>query len=200
MGARVVAAEVVRVVGGDERESGFFGEAVDEGEEGLVFIETVVLEFEEEVVLAEEVGVFVGEAAGFVVAVGEEGFVDVAAKASGEGDEAFGVAAEQVLIDAGLVVEAFEVGGGDELDEVAVALLVLAEEDEVVVAVRVVAHLAALLRDVDFAADDGVDAGGFGGVVKFDGAEEVAVIGEGDGGGFLLGDELHELRDFASAI
>ncbi len=200
VGAGVVAAEVVGVVGGDEREAGVFGEAVDEREEGLVLVEAVVLEFEEEIVFAEEVRVFVGEAAGFVVAVGEEGFVDVAAKAGRERDQAFGVAAEQVLIDAGLVVEAFEIGGGDELDEVAVALLVLAEEDEVVVAVRIVAELAALLGDVDFAADDGVDAGGFGGVVKFDGAEEVAVVGEGDGGGFLLGDKLHELRDFASAI
>ena len=31
---------------------------------------------------------------------------------------------EEVFIDAGLVIEAFEVGGGDEVDEVAVAFLV----------------------------------------------------------------------------
>ena len=58
----------------------------------------------------------------------------------------------------------------------------------------------ALLRDVDFAADDGMDALGFGRVVELDGAEEIAVVGHGDGGHFLLGDDVHELVDFAGAV
>ncbi len=58
----------------------------------------------------------------------------------------------------------------------------------------------ALLRDVDFAADDGMDAGGFGGVVELHRAEEVAVIGHGHGGHFLLGDDLHQLVDIAGAV
>jgi hypothetical protein len=52
---------------------------------------------------------------------------------------------EQVLIDARLVVEAFEKGGGNHLDEVAVAFLVFAEQDQVVVAVGIAAGLVALL-------------------------------------------------------
>ena len=35
-----------------------------------------------------------------------KGFVDVAAEAGGEGDDAFGVGCQQVLVDAGFVVEA----------------------------------------------------------------------------------------------
>ena len=66
---------------------------------------------------------------------------------------------EQVHIDARLVIEAVEIGGGDQVDEVAVAFLVFAEQHEVVVAVGIGAGLVALLRDVDFAADDGMDAG-----------------------------------------
>ena len=58
----------------------------------------------------------------------------------------------------------------------------------------------ALLRDVNFAADHGVDAVVLGVIVELDGAEEVAVIGHGDGGHFLLGDDLHELRDLAGSI
>ena len=107
---------------------------------------------------------------------------------------------QQVEIDAGLVIEAVEVGGGDEVDEVAVALLVFAEEDEVVVAVGIGAGLVALLGDVDLAADDGVDAGGLGGVIELDGAEEIAVVGHGDGGHFLLDRDLHELVDIAGAV
>jgi hypothetical protein len=37
-------------------------------------------------------------------------------------------------------------------------------------------------------------------IVKLDGAEEVAVIGHGDGRHFLLGDDFHELRDLAGSI
>ena len=106
---------------------------------------------------------------------------------------------EQVLIDAGLVVEAFEVGGGDQVDEVAVAFLVFAEQDQVVVAVGIGAGLVALLRDVDFAADDGLDALCLGGVVELDRAEEIAVVGHGDGGHFLF-DDVHELADFAGSV
>ena len=45
----------------------------------------------------------------------------------------------------------------------------------------------ALLGDVDLAADDGLDALRLGCVVELDGAEQVAVIGHGDGGHLLLG-------------
>ncbi len=110
------------------------------------------------------------------------------------------MAREQVLIDARLVVEAVEVAGGDQLDEVAVAFLVFAQQHQVVVAVGFALDADALLRDVDFAADDGVDAVVLGVVVELDRAEEVAVIGHGDGGHFLLGDDLHELRDLAGSV
>ena len=166
----------------------------------LVLLEAVVLHFEEEVVLAEHVRVFVGEAAGVVVLVGQEGFVDVAAQAGRQRDQAFGVAREQVLIDARLVVEAVEVAGGDQVDQVAVAFLVFAEQDQVVVAVGVGAGLVALLRDVNFAADDRMDAFRLGRVVELDGAEEVAVIGHGDGGHLLALRDLHQLLDFAGAV
>ena len=47
------------------------------------------------------------------------------------------MAREQVFINARLVVEAVEVAGGDQLDEVAIALLVLAEQDKMVIAIGV---------------------------------------------------------------
>ena len=198
--AGIVLAEVVRIVGGDERDAGVGGEAVEERVDYFVLVELVVLHFEEEVVLAEDVCVLVGEAAGVFVFIGDQGFVDVAAEAGGEGDDAFGVRGQQVLVDAGFVIEAVEVAGGDEVDQVAVAVLVFAEQNEVVIAVGFRANLVALLRDVDFAADDGVDAFVFGCVVEFDGAEEVAVVGHGDGGHFLFDDQVHELGDFAGSV
>ena len=146
-----------------------------------------------------EVVVVVGEAFGVFVLVVEDGFVEVAAQAGGQADEALGVLREQIFIDAGLVIEAFKVSGGDEVDEVAVAFLVFAKEDEVVIAIGIGAGFV-VAGDVDFAADDGVDAGGFGGVIETDGAEEVAMVGHADGGHVLLGADLHELVDFAGSV
>ncbi len=107
---------------------------------------------------------------------------------------------EQVFIDAGLVIEAFEVAGGDKLDEVFVAFLRFAEQDEMIVAVGIGAGLVALLGDVDFAADDGMNAFFRRFVIKLDSAEEVAVIGHGDRGHLLAFHDLDELLDIASAI
>ena len=84
-------------------------EAVDLRREPLVLLEAVILNFEEEIVLAEDVAIGVGEAARVVVLVGEDGFVEVAAQAGREADEAFRVGGEQIFIDARLVVEAFEI-------------------------------------------------------------------------------------------
>ena len=166
MGAGVVAAQVVRIVGGHQRQAGLLREAIELRGEALVLLQVVVLHFEEEVVAAEDVGVGVGQAAGVVVLVGENGFGDVAAQAGGHADQPFGVLRQQVLIDARLVVEAVEVAGGNQLDEVAIAFLVLAEQHQVVVAVGIGARLVALLRNVHLAADHRMDAVGLGGVIE----------------------------------
>ena len=69
----------------------------------------MVLHFEEEIVLAEDVGIGVRQAPRFVVLVGEDGLGDVAAQAGRHADQSLGVLRQQVLIDAGLVVEAVQV-------------------------------------------------------------------------------------------
>jgi len=107
---------------------------------------------------------------------------------------------QQVGIDAGFVVKALQVRRRHQLNEVAIAFLVLAQQDQMVVAVRIVLERLPLLRDIHLAADHGVDALLLGRVVELDRAEQVAVVGHGDGGHFLLGDGVHELGDLACAV
>src|SRR5579863_6128205 len=198
--AGVFAAQIMRVVGGDQRDAGFDGEAIDLGDETLVLVEPMVLNFEKEVFLAEDVAVGVSEPAGVVVFFGENGFVEVAAQAGREADEAFGMCGEEILVDARLVVEAFQERRGNHLDQVFVAFLVLAEQDEMVVTVAVDARLESLLGNVHLATDDRMNPLRLRGVVEADRAEEVAMIGHGDSGHFLLCDDFHELIDFARAV
>ena len=56
------------------------------------------------------------------------------------------------------------------------------------------------LRNVDFTADDGPDALLFCFGIEFDRAEQVAVIGHGDGRHFLLSHHVHQLPNLAGAI
>ena len=73
--------------------------------------------------------------AGLVLPFAEQCFAQLPAEAAGEADEALGVFGEVGLADAGLAVEAVEGGFRRDADEVAVALFVGGENEEMVVVV-----------------------------------------------------------------
>ena len=106
---------------------------------------------------------------------------DVAGEAAGEADQTLGVLAQQRPVDARLDVEALGEAHGDEIAEVAVARLVLAQQDEVGVAVvdAVLAVGQRAGRDIDLAAGYGLDAGLAAGAVEVDRAVHDAVVGDG---------------------
>ena len=66
---RILFAQVMRIVGGDEREAGFAGEADEFGREALILLQVVVLDFEEEILGAEDVAILVRHAPRIVVLV-----------------------------------------------------------------------------------------------------------------------------------
>src|SRR4029079_13450509 len=88
---------------------------------------------------------------------------DLAAKHPRERDEPAVQLAEQLLVDAWLVVEALTEAGRDQLAEMPVSVSIRREEDQVVVAARLVVVdpprllVPALWRDVHLAADDRLD-------------------------------------------
>ena len=93
-----------------------------------------------------------------LVTVGSQRHRHLAPQAGGKANQAVGVPRQQVLIDPRLVVETFEIGGGGELHQVAVAALVFAEQDEMVGAVGVGGAVEPAGRGhIDFTADDGLD-------------------------------------------
>ena len=178
---RVAAVHVVCIGGGDERDALALGQLGQPGVHLQLLGHAVRLHLEEEAAGLEDVAVLAGGGAGavHVALVGEAR--DLAAQAGGEADEPLRVLAEQRLVDAGVVVEPLGVGHGGEVAEVGPALGVLGQQDEVA------AHpLAAVLPslgagDVGLHAQDGLHPGRLGRLVEVDGAEEVAVVGDGHG-------------------
>ena len=83
--------------------------------------EAVVLELEEEAVLAEDVAVLAGDVAGQLPVVDLERLGDLAAEARRQPDQALAVPGEVLAVDPRLVVVAVDVGVGDEPAQVLVA-------------------------------------------------------------------------------
>ena len=88
----------------------------------FLFGQTVVLEFNEQVVLAEDVLEASCSTLGFVHIVVEECLEDHSTKATGRGDDAFVVLFQQLPVEAGLVVVALEVSLGRQLEQVSISL------------------------------------------------------------------------------
>ena len=98
----------------------------------LIDVQALVLHLEEEIVLAENVPELMRVGARLIVTAFDQRFRHRAAQAGGERDQAAAVLRQQVVVDARLVVEAFEKAGGNQLDQVAVAFGILAEQHQVV--------------------------------------------------------------------
>ena len=97
-----------------------------------------------------------------------------------QGDEAPVQFLEQLFIHPGPVIKTLQVGLGDQLDQVLVALAVHGQKHQmVVVALARLAVMAAAGGHIDLAAQQGLDARGLGLLVKIQHPEEGAVIGNG---------------------
>ena len=178
----VLAVHVVQVVRRDEPDIVLLGE-LDEAGVGLALLrQAVVLDLEEEVLAAKDLEVFAHERVGVLHVVLQDSARNLAGDAGREADDALVVLAQEVLVDARLVVHALDVGQRDELDEVAVARLVLREQNQVVVAdaIDLAVLLARARGHVDLAADDGLHALLLCLFVEVDDAVHGAVVGDGD--------------------
>ena len=125
--------QIVAVVRGDERNAGFARETHNLRVDALFDFQALVLNFQEEVSLPENIPQAVGGFARLVRPFFHEIFGDRAAQAGRQCDQTAAVFRQQVVIDSGLVIETFEVSRGDELDQIAVALRIFAEQNEVIV-------------------------------------------------------------------
>ena len=92
-------------------------------------------------------------------------------------------------------------GEGDQLDEVSVTPLVLAQEHEVVRPVGIRRAVEAIRgRHIDFTADNRLEAAFECRVVELDSGEEISMVGDGHGGHFELRGTVHHPGDFTRAI
>ena len=203
--AGVGVADVVNVVGADDLEVELLGELEEAGDDFALLGDAVVLDLDEIIFAAEDFDEAAAGLARLLVAVVEQVLRHERGEAAGEADQAVGVLRERLEVGARLVIKTLEVRVGDELEEVLVAGEVFREQAEVKDGFAVVVGAAVFFEaggfdEVEFAADERLDALGLGLVVELDRAVEIAVVGEGEGAHAELGGAIHQPVDAAAAI
>ncbi len=185
MGLHVLLVGVVAVVRADERKTFLLMHADELAVHMLLLRDPVVLQLEEEIFLPENVPILVRRLLRRLVVAPGDRLRDLARKAGRETDEAAVILPQNLLVDAGPVIEPVDKACGDDLHEVLVALVGLREEDQVVVALFISAALAAVeaapRRDIDLTAQDRFDAGRRRLLVEVDAAVHDAVVRDGRG-------------------
>ena len=119
----------------------------------------------------------------------------------GQSDQSLRMLGQEPLAHARLVVKAVQRRFGDNLDQVAIALVIFRQHHQMVVAIALGrGAMVFLLADVKLAAQDRLHARFFGGIVECHRAEDVAVVGDGHGGHVEFLDAPDQALDFAGAV
>ena len=140
----------------------------------------MALEFQE-VAVAEQFAIPSGGADGGVIAPVGQQARHLGGWAAGQTDQAGAVLLQQRLVDAGAVVKSLDVGFGDQLHQVAVSGVIAGQQHQVGgAAFRRVFVVPAVVGDVNFAADDRLDAFLAAGGIEVDHAVKSAVVGNGE--------------------
>ena len=134
VGFGIILIEVMDVVGSNERDVEFFREF----EQFLIHLflggDTVVLEFEEERIFSKHFLEFVDCIVDYFCFLAiEDHLRDFTAEASGEANESLAMFFESLFIDSGFIIESFSIGDGCEFRDIAIALDIFCEDNEVVV-------------------------------------------------------------------
>jgi len=195
-------AEIVHVIRADERQPEVARERDEPDIHDALFFDPLVLHFEEEVALPENVAIGGRRVERFASLFGAQPGGDLPFQAAAQPDQAAGVLGEHRLVDARLVIEPVGVAGRDELDEVVKAFVAFGEQHEVI---RRFAGLPAAIvpaagRDIHFATQDRFDAAFLRFVVKRHGREHVAVFGHRDRRHLQFGHPIEQLADAARAV
>ena len=182
----VVFAQIVAVIGRDQRQAKIFLQLEQAGMDFVFHGKALILNFEKEVFLAENIGIASGGGASGGVVPFHQAFRDFALQASGEPNQAPGVFRQKLFADARFVVKAVQRGFRSDFDEVAVAFFVFGQNQQVVVGIAfgrgAVDVVIVFLADVEFAANNGLHAGGLRGIDEMHGAKNISVVGHGHGG------------------
>ncbi len=182
VGLGVVLVHVVAVVGGYQWKVGLTGDLDQPLPDHPLLLHPVVLDLQEIPIGAEYLRVLPSDREGPVGIARQQSLGHLAADAAGQADQPARMLGQELVVDARLVVETLQVGLAYQLDQVAIALSVPGQQDQVEgVAVGPPLLLqVGTSRHIDLAPDDRRDPYFGGGLIELDSPGQDTVVGEGD--------------------
>ena len=201
---RVLFPQIVGVVGGHQGDARLLVQPDQPPVHLALDRDAVVLELQIVAIRAEQFPHLQGNLFGLVIVPCSQQLGHLAPQAGGAGDQAAAVLPQQVQVDAGLDVKALQERLRDHVGEIAVALLIPAQQDQVVEGgVELVDLLEpgpAPWGHIDLTADDGLDARLLAGLVEIHHPVHDPVVCDSHRVLSDLPDPLHQLLDAAGAI
>ena len=163
----------------------------------------MVLQFQEEIALSEDILILEGRLVRCLQVISDDVPGDLAGQTGAGRDDPLVELPQQLLVHSGLIIVSFREGAAHYFHQVGVALVVLRQKDEVIVAVLAGPLLPVeprARRNIDFAPDDGFDAGFSARFLKIDHAVHDAVIGYGSAVHAKFLDALYIFFDLIGAV
>ena len=198
MGLGVLLPEIVGVVGADQGNARLLVQAQQAPVHRGLLGNAVVLKLQIEIATSQNVlhgqGIFLGP----LIVAADQAAGNFTGQARRQADEALGVPAQQVQVDAGLDIEPVHKGLAHQVRQVPVTGLVLTQQHQVPgLRVQLIGFVQpGAPGHIHLAPDDRVDALGLAGPVKVDGAVHNAVVRDGHR---RLAQLLHQLRQVPDA-
>ena len=192
---RIFSVQIMSVIGGHHGQAHPVGQIGGRIQTHLLNLETCVLDLQI-VPIAEELLVPGDHFLRPIHLVLDDQLRQLTARASGQADEPLVELSQQFLVDARFVIEALQIGGRRQLDEVPKAGPIHGQQRQVETGLlhpRCRAVGAASRSDVRFVAQYRLDTLALARIVEIDGPVQVPVIGDGNSlgpVGFDLGDQI----------
>ncbi len=190
------------IVRDDQGKAEIPGDGLKTDVDGSLFVDPLILHFQEEMIRAQDVAVRGGRRDRLLLLLGPNPGCHLSFQTTAEANQAGGVLRQQLLVDSWLVVEPFGVARRDQLDEVVIAREVFREQHQVI---RRLAGSATLRPpvarcDVHLAAEDRVQPALPCLIMKDHRREHVPVLGDGHGRHPQLRRTIQQLLDPARAV
>ena len=198
----IFTGQIVRVIGRDQRNAGLVRQAVQTHIDFFLCLDAVILNFQKEIILSENLTELECLPFGALIVAVHQCLRNGTGQAGRQADESLAVLAQQIQIDAGTDIKALRKTQADHVNEVAVTLHVLTQQNQVSVPLTLsVTALKARARcDINLTADDRVNAARLGSSIKINGAVHDTVVGHCDRGLSQFGDTIHQLLNPACAV
>ena len=198
----VLPAQVMGIVGDHQRQARFSCQTLNALIDGPLLVNAVILQLKEEVSLTKNFRQFQGVFFCPLVVLPHEVLGHRPRQTGGQGNQPIVVLLQKCQIHSWLAVKAVDKGLRHQIAQVFVSCPVLAQQHQMVGVVVQPMHLIrhAPPGHIHLAADDRLDSGGLGRLVKVDTAVHDAVVGDGNGGLAQLLDPVHEAVNPAGPV